>query len=264
MEKRSVIRKPDSFHARYESYLTDQANLETRTIFNDRIFREKLSDLSYRILNHWEKNQLIDSERGEDGKGWRTYSLADMIWIQTIGELRKFGLPLDVIGTVKMQLQGTPKDKPSRFPLIEFYTAQFLIEKEPCYLLVFDDFVPDIGTGLEIDMAKANAPLANYVSISLDDIIYKVTQEKDLSGIKESKVFLTEKEMKVLDAVRDGKYGSIKIKKVNGELNLIEKTEYNLPSMVSDLLKTKDYDFIEINREDGVVVGMNRTLKEKL
>ena len=51
--------------------------------------RYKLADekLSSRVLNHWHKIGVIDDDRPE-GKGWRKFSISEMMWISIVKTLR--------------------------------------------------------------------------------------------------------------------------------------------------------------------------------
>ena len=58
---------------------------------------------SYRVLNHWGNVGLIDEHR-EEGQRWRRFTFVEFIWVRMIDEMRKVGLPVEVIKTVKASL----------------------------------------------------------------------------------------------------------------------------------------------------------------
>ena len=75
-------------------YMTDKISSYRKKV-NEPIHRINTNDVSFRTLNHWEQKGLIEIERGEDGGGWRKYSLLDNIWLYIITELRKFNYSIE-------------------------------------------------------------------------------------------------------------------------------------------------------------------------
>jgi len=62
---------------------------------------------------------LITSNRPDD-KGWRRYSLIDVVWLNIIKELRRFGYPLDQILKVKKNISRKSDNDPSDYPYLEY------------------------------------------------------------------------------------------------------------------------------------------------
>jgi DNA-binding transcriptional MerR regulator len=58
---------------------------------------------SYRVLNHWENVGLIDNSR-EEGQRWRRFTFVEFVWVRMIDEMRKVGLPVEIIKLVKVSL----------------------------------------------------------------------------------------------------------------------------------------------------------------
>ena len=78
-------------------------------------------------------------------------------------------------------------------------------------------------------------------------------------------VSLSGEELKVLFAISNETYDSVKIKRKNGEINIIEwseKMENN--SRISDILKTGDFQGIEIKKENGQITYINQKRKIKV
>lgn len=69
--------------------------------FKEKRFTIKDTDLTYRTLNHWVSEGLIDDERNNEGQGWRKFSIYDRLWVQIILELRKYGISFEKIKSVK-------------------------------------------------------------------------------------------------------------------------------------------------------------------
>ena len=56
--------------------------------------------LSYRIINSWENQGLIDIDRINMAQ-WRKFSFIDFVWLRIIADLRTFGFPLEKLLKVK-------------------------------------------------------------------------------------------------------------------------------------------------------------------
>ena len=85
----------------FDSFVCSQEQMQD--YLKEKKFKQRNSEISYRILNHWEKLGLIDNDRPQ-GKGWRKFSVIDIVWMEIIKELRNFGYSNDKILTVKRDL----------------------------------------------------------------------------------------------------------------------------------------------------------------
>ena len=74
--------------------------------FYEKKYRLTEENLSYRVVSHWEKLGLISSNRPAD-KGWRKYSIYDLMWLHIVMELRSVGYPLEQIKHAWESLEGT-------------------------------------------------------------------------------------------------------------------------------------------------------------
>ena len=226
------------------------------------------SDVSYRIINHWEKEGLISDNR-IDGKGWRKYSIVDGVWIHIISRLRNFGVALEIIKEIKKNLEfnGPNGNSPEQsLTTLEYYTALALYQKTPTYLLAFangesllcrhDEYVNSIAFRFIKD---------DHVKISINRIIQQMFPHQDLRENYNPQVELSSDEMKILHIIRYDKYNSITVKKRNGKIQRIEAEEkIDVDKRIVDILQTADYQNIEINQQNGTIVNIKRTIKKKM
>ncbi len=223
--------------------------------------RHTITGISYRTLNHWEKIGLIDNER-PDGKGWRKYSIIDMVWLHIIISLRNFGFPHKKILKVRQKLMNNkkPNERMSDSRVLLFYTILAYCKRKPVTLLVLQEksdvqFVTD--NELTFDHYFNN--LGNHISIPLNPFIQKLSG-KDLSPKFPLSAKITEKEATLLGVIRYGNYESIKIKLKGKEIDLLENTELiNNSERITDILKSKDFLNIELKQRDGKIVCLKKT-----
>ena len=95
------------------SKIKDQLNEQDHKIDDER--------LSSRLLNHWYKTGIIDDDR-PNSKGWKKFSISELVWVQVVFKLRKFGLDLNRIKLVKNHIDVYNKlDESSNCLLLDFY-----------------------------------------------------------------------------------------------------------------------------------------------
>lgn len=263
--KKISIPASDKFDIAYSSYFQSEKVLPHRQSLNERSKPMSNPELSYRVINHWEKNGLIDVDRGEAGTGWRKYSAMDAIWINLMIELRKFGVSIENIRKIREQLTARNElYKPSIYPLLEFYTSLFMRYKEETYILIPDNFVIEIATQSEIELVKAMGGICNHISISLHDIIKTVYQKHDIKLKEDNRVELTKEESILLSEIRSGNYKAIEVQLKNGKLFQLKKEVIHSDTQIYKLLQEKNYSDVIFKTENGKVVHAQQIIKQKL
>ena len=97
-DKLSRIIVDDSFLMAVGKYLQEKRSGTAHiNLLTEKKFTIKDTDSTYRVINHWSKLDLFDDARQGESKGWRKFSLVDMVWLKVLMELRKFGFALEKI-----------------------------------------------------------------------------------------------------------------------------------------------------------------------
>jgi DNA-binding transcriptional MerR regulator len=245
-------------------YFSDSMK-HVREKLNRRDKKIKAAELSYRILNYWEKNNLFAVERGDAGTGWRRFSIVDIVWIYLIIELRKFGVSIENIRIIKEQLtQSKSHYFPSVYPSLEFHTALFLSSRKPVYVMIFDNFQVLIGRENEIDMSLILGGIGNHLRIGLHDIIQNIFKHRNLSPKSGMNVELSDKEAELLLELRTGAYKAITVKLKNGEMVRLEKEPEINEKDLHKIMREANYDTITLVRENGKVVNITQVIKKNL
>ena len=260
----SVLRG-EEFLKGIKRYAGSKSGKRISASLNVRRHTLKDADTTYRVINHWEQVGLIDDPRPR-GKGWRRYSTMDIVWLYVIGELRRFGLPLETIrrareSLVEQFMYDATDDSVTTF--FEFYIA-LAFDKVPVFLLVFRD-----GTVEPTDYARYEASLravslANHVQICLNPVVQTLYPKADLEPVFDRDGAVTDEELELLFLLRTGNYDSLTVKYRNGEIEMLEAEETVTDKRIVDLLNEEDYQDVMIKRRDGKTVSIKRTLKRKL
>jgi len=101
-----------------KAFLKEESSSETRLLYNKS--RHKLLDKdpnSSKNIGIWTKSELIDDNRG-GSKGWRQYSLTDLVWIELLRELKRNRFDKIVLHAVKNGLNKF-QDEISKMPLLD-------------------------------------------------------------------------------------------------------------------------------------------------
>jgi len=265
MEKKNFLITNDAEYFRMLSYFDDR-NSVVFGIINEKRNRLDKSKFTYRIINHWQKEGLISDDR-PSGKGWRMYSLMDVVWLNIITELRKFGYPLEKIKKVKESLIApldSLKEK-HQLPMLEMYVATALIHKTPAFLLVFDNGEALAVTHKQMVNAVQFKTIGNHIQLSINAILQKIYPKKDMKPQFETFIKLSDEEFELMAMVRTGNYESITIKKKDGKIERLEATEsIKADKRITELLQSGDFQNIEIKQVGGKVVCVKRTIKKKV
>ena len=246
-------------------YMVDKRLIDERKHINTPYKGMAELGISYRLINHWEQNGIIDVERGVDGKGWRKFSFMDQIWISLVVELRSFGISLENIKTIYNQIRTNDIDcSPSIYPRLEFFIHYFINYKVPIKLIILKDYKVFICTKEELEATEKEDLLDSYISINLHKLIQLVHNKSFYKPNYKEEIVLNEKELMLLNHIRNGNYKSINIVFKDGEMKILEKCMINNETEIHKILNKQKYSEIILNTEDGIVVNIQYTEKVKI
>jgi len=232
------------FELGYSDYSISEESISISNLLNDKIFKPKSGDFSYRIINHWESNDLLSSSRN-NGKGWRKYSIMDLVWLYIIQDMRTFGITLDLIKKVKNNLIKTSTEGASIFPLLEYYISISLINT-PCYLLIFSNGQAHPVTEHEYNSNREFSSKNNHLQINLNNILQKIFTEISLFVNHKEIAEYSLEERKAIQLIRLGAVKNINITLVNGSRQSLNSKEKEQFEKIISLIFKKNYGSIEL------------------
>ena len=233
-------------------------------LFNEREYTVGDTDLSYRVINHWDKNNLLP-DGVKSTKGWRKFSFIELVWLKLVTHLRNFGFSLKKISEIKKQVMAYNETN-DVYPVLEWPAVQaWRSDISPC-LVVLADGSAGVADSLEIELMKYQKQ-QDMLLIPLKSIFTEM-------GITPKKAALLTplnldlKEMDLLSDIKDGKFDTIVVKLKNGKIERLEKTA-NLGAVkesyekVREIIKAGGYQRIVLETENGRTIKLERTVKEK-
>lgn len=222
MLKRNFIPNIDWFDRNFTtSFLYE--DLPIKKQLNEKRFRLEEEQVSSRVLNHWQELGVIIENR-EKGKGWRKFSISELIWISIVVKLRRFGLDLEKIKSVRTYLDTYNNSKSqSDCPLLDFYITYALSASMPVSLLVFDSGEAMFLRQIEFAASKDLGLIKDdFISIDLSQIVSNIFKNrKQKTDYLDFSTLPIEKEVRA--SLRAENIQSISIKVNNGDQYLVEK-----------------------------------------
>ena len=139
--------------------------------------------LSSRVLNHWYKSEIIEDNR-PNGKGWKKFSISELVWVQIVFKLRSIGLDLNRIKVVKHHIDKFNSiDTTSSCLLLDFYILVAMHSKIPLKLLVFESGQAEIVRQVDIDIANEFEVITeDFIMIDLNKLLDKLFTKKKIKA----------------------------------------------------------------------------------
>jgi hypothetical protein len=184
-----------------------------------RIFTVGGTGLSSRVISHWDQCKLLP-EGVKDKKGWRKFTLSEMVWLRVVVRLRAFGFSLTKIGKIKKQVMMFNRGN-GTYPFFDFFVGQAWRFDDP-HIIILADGTADIGLPLEIELAKENLPPNRKDMLLIS--IKSVLEELGIDAVKAKMLMpLTPQEVLLVASIKKGSK-EIKATISGGEIKEIEHT----------------------------------------
>ena len=255
--------KNDAFDNGFYQYFKERKGSHISKILNSTERKITFKDITYKMLNDWERAGLIDNKR--EGNEWRRFSIIDAVWLKIIKELRGFGMSLKQIKIAKTSLEFQQNKCGVAMPLLEFYTAFAIGNKMPVLILVFNDGVAIPANYTQYKVTRDFLGLEHHIQLNLNTILQGFFLEVDLSATNKNETPVGLEEMELLAFMRLKTFEKIEIKYKGGKIDLLEGMEsVSCRKRIDEILKEQKYASIELIEEDGKITRILRKIKKKL
>lgn len=257
------VYKNDAFDNGFYQYFKERKGSKISDILNSKERKVTFKDVSYKMLNDWEKAGLIDNKR--EGNEWRRFSIMDAVWLKVIQELRGFGMSLKQIKVTKESLEFQAKKCGVSMPLLEFYTAFAIANKMPVLVLVFNDGVAIPANYTQYKVSRDFLGIEHHIQLNLNTILQGFFPDVNLSPTNKNETPVGLEEMELLAFIRIGNYEKIEIQFARGKMQLVEGTErINANQILTDVIREHKFQKIEVIVADGKKVNLIRKVKKEL
>ncbi len=137
----------------------------------------------YRVIHHWEENDLLPGGFKNDG-GWRSFSLVEMAWLRIICHLRLFGMSLEQIKKAKDGIIVWDFER-KKYDLFEFFLSRAIGSDLNTYAVVDRNGRAGLATEQDVEIYKFMNKDPDLLLISLKGIVrelgFSATPSKMLS-----------------------------------------------------------------------------------
>lgn len=233
LSKLPLFATDDSLDEDFVDYLSDANNSKLHNLIREKRYTVKDSDISYRVINHWDDKGLLPKGVQDEDEKWRKFSFVEVVWLEVLKELRSFGLSLESIAKIKEDtLNWNPKE--NTYPWFEYFVIKSMAGNLDGYLVVFSNNRSNLVFSRSIESNKEFFGSRSLLLISLKEMVSNLGHSVSKP---ESLQVLSEIERKVIESVRVGDVDSISLKMKKGKPSIIE-TEKNV--FGSDIEKFRD------------------------
>lgn len=147
----------------------EQVKAQIEKFLFDRTYTIKSTSKSYRHINHWEAQWILDNNRNTE-TWWRKFNLLELIWIKTIDKLRSFDISIQNIKQIKKCLFENTI-------LWEYYCMTAIHQKKEIKILIYPNWEAYLWTIEEINLHDSLKFYEDRTQISLtwiiEDFIWK-------------------------------------------------------------------------------------------
>jgi len=246
-------------------------------LINQKRFRVSDTSMTYRQITYLDKDGLLGVDARANGKGWRLFSIKETVFLSLVVELKKYGFTQEQIKPLRHTLIIAGKDEvPNKFVFDELIGLCMsgmeinVVAYSDGQILFFDPIFYSLNREGILNISDNTS----FVLIRLNDLVNKAMEMLKkkpietttsptaayLENAKNTKSVLSEKEQKVVEALRNQEYLSIEVRKKNGDLDVmkVEQLEQYLDnqSQVISLIQQKQYSDIRLVKRDGKVVHL--------
>lgn len=231
-------------------------------MMNEKKFTVKEIGFTYRQVSTWDASGLLDVDR--QGTDWRLFSIMDKIWLHVIRELRKYGISLKQIAKIKKFLNLNNAVSIADLPMLEIYSC-LAPRKIPTSIVVFEDASALICPYADWLSILLGQMVPNHLVIHMGPIFANVFDKQSLIPYPSRLTDLSDEELNILQHIRENNYEEVNIKYKGKKAEILEGLKrFDVHTKVTDVLKAKDYQRIELVKHNGELRQITAWEKNKL
>lgn len=235
---------------------------------NKKQFTVSDTPLTYRQINTLDEDNLLDNSRGNK-KGWRKFSFKELVYILIVAEVKKFGVKHDQLHELWKAFFENPQSNTKKgFADLAigcvFGHTQIILTIDYQGDVIFYDPNSYILLSTWEQKPTLTLELNHFVNQTLKtmgrgEFLPKFTVFTE--SFKRSEKIIKPKEEELLKIIRDEKYSAVRVKKKNGEIEIVyaEKTNNTsglTPEELLAIINKKDFQDISIVQRDGKIVNL--------
>ncbi len=246
-------------------YHNDAKFSQMRDAVREKIYTAKKTDVTYRVLSHWDKNGLLPEGMDEQIGEWRRFTFIERVWLETVKRLRAFGLSLDTIVKVRKRVMRWSAKNQSYMDF-EYFVAKARASGMAPYIVVLANGDADVASIKDISNSQEFLGHKDMLLISLKSILQGLGLK---TTVAQSLFNLSPAEISLLAKIRLDGNNEVKVRADNeGRITELEstKTITDPPPNHELQKKIKDagmYGEVVTKYEDGKSRSVRITKKQR-
>ncbi len=237
-------------------------------------------EFTYRIINSWASAGLLPERREDGSEEWRRLSVVDSVWIQILLTMREFGFSL---AKAKKTYNCLMQDEEGRDlkKIDAAILACFRKPPLPIFVIVLEDGEAEVCDLHAIDDCDHAFGYQNILRINVNAILKRLFKNLDqpvAPSLRMNKdeagryfdchgTLADDDESDVLQALRDEKIASVRVRKKGDKIKDVETTSFEQKDpKVFEILNGMDYGEFTVKVENGkpvhAQVRKNRRAKQ--
>jgi DNA-binding transcriptional MerR regulator len=261
-----------AFGSQFHRFTKKYAHILHKPRFTVKGSRKFVEGITYRKVNDWDDKGLVSGTREGTESGWRKFSIAEIVQLNVVSDLRKFGFPTDKIKRIIDRITDSQfkfrdvigKLHTKRFLELEFsifaclHGNKILLLVDEYEQVYFLDERSVIGGYMMLDRSSSPLlilPLFSYVERIAGWCHKEIKVRPDSTAAELLRIQLTEKEKTILDIIRNEDYEQVTITKPGGDRMTLRAKRRDKGSFsdeeVIDAINARDYQKVTVSRVDG-------------
>lgn len=237
--------------------------------FYTKLYTRADTPLTYRQINLLDTDKLFPKSRKEK-TNWRKFSFIELVYFDVLIELKKFGFEHKQLMKLRDSFFNADVKKGTSSLHIAFAPIAVTCALGGINITLCIDSEGNINYFDQItlmqktdDKPEIRISLNKYVNKLINSIKNgEIPAVESLKDIIQNKIDnpKTDKELKLLEIVRNNSFNTIKVKKVNGEISVVYAEEQKdgigiTTKEFEKMVDAKDFQNIELIKRDGKIVN---------
>lgn len=230
--------------------------------FHSRHLEIEKSDVSYRVLTHWDSLGLIECER-DSSQGWRRFNLIETLWLSVIKKARELGLSLEQVSKAKPSFFQKISAE-SCIDFVDYYLIGTIFMRVPTFFLIFPEGHGEFLFHEEVDLNLSIGTIESHTSIFLNPLVNQILRKKIEWSFPLQHTVST-KQAHIIDIMNTEDFDYLHILKKKNEI-----TDVRIIKSFSGATKQHELEegyesvTIENQYENGIVKTRKRTIHKKV
>lgn len=164
-----IVTASDAVDVDFCEYYSDE-HKELHKKVRERKYTVKNTDVTYRVINHWDEKEILPDGSVSSPDGWRKFSLVELLWLHAVKKFREFGLPLETIKKIKELVLMWDAASESYNDWFEYYAMKSKTSSMDGYIVASPDGNAALAFSRQLESAKTVFGSRTFIQVSFKEL----------------------------------------------------------------------------------------------